>query len=56
MIVATAIDGVPLWIGGLGPLWAVVDADRLPALKDKPVKERFAQCPWGLYHIDVKPR
>ena len=22
--------------------------------KDKPVKERFGLCPWGLYHIEVK--
>jgi hypothetical protein len=55
MIVATQIDGHPLALGGLGPQWAVYDADRLPAFKDKPVKERFALCPWGLYHIDVKP-
>lgn len=54
MIVATALDGVPLGIGGLGPLWAVYDADRLPDFKDKPLKERFALCPWGLYAIDVK--
>lgn len=54
MIVATAIDGVPLGLGGLGPLWAVCDADRLPDFKDKPLKERFALCPWGLYAIDVK--
>ena len=55
MIVATALDGVPLGLGGLGPLWAVYDADRLPDFKDKPLKERFALCPWGLYAIDVKP-
>ena len=55
MIVATAIDGAPLGLGGLGPLWAVYDADRLPAFKDKPLKERFGLCPWGLYSIDVKP-
>ena len=54
MIVATALDGVPMSLGGLGPLWAVVDADRLPAFKDKPLKERFGLCPWGLYSIDVK--
>lgn len=54
MIVATALDGVPLSIGGLGPLWAVYDADRLPAFKDKPLKERFGLCPWGLYYIEVK--
>ncbi len=54
MIVATTLDGVPMSIGGLGPLWAVCDADRLPEFKDKPLKERFGLCPWGLYAIDVK--
>lgn len=54
MIVATTLDGVAMSLGGLGPLWAVYDADRLPAFKDKPLKERFALCPWGLYYIEVK--
>jgi len=55
MIVATHMDGRPLALGGLGPQWAVYDADRLPGFKDKPLKERFALCPWGVYHIEVKP-
>ena len=55
MMVATHLDGQALDLGGLGPQWAVYDADRLAAFKDKPLKERFALCPWGLYHIDVKP-
>lgn len=54
MIVATRLDGVPMSLGGLGPLWAVHEADRIPAFKDKPLKERFALCPWGLYFIEVK--
>lgn len=54
MIVATRIDGQPMALGGLGPQWAVYDADNVAPFKDKPVKERFALCPWGLYHIDVK--
>jgi hypothetical protein len=54
MILATTLDGVPMSIGGLGPLWAVYDADRLADFKDKPLKERFGLCPWGLYFIDVK--
>ena len=54
MIVATHMDGRPLALGGLGPQWAVYEADSLPAFKDKPLKERFGLCPWGLYHIDVK--
>ena len=53
MIVATEIDGAPLALGGLGPLWAVYEADTLAAFKDKPLKERFALCPWGLYSIEV---
>ena len=53
MIVATHADGLPLALGGLGPQWAVYDADSLAAFRDKPVKERFAFCPWGLYYIDV---
>lgn len=52
-IVATHLDGKPMALGGLGPLWAVLDADRHPELAGKPLAERFAQCPWGLYHIVV---
>jgi hypothetical protein len=55
MIVATHIDDQPMALGGLGPQWAVHDADNLAAFRDKPVKERFALCPWGLYYIDVMP-
>ena len=55
MIVATTLDGVPMALGGLGPLWVVYDADRLAAFKDKPLKERFGLCPWGLYASDVQP-
>lgn len=53
MIVALQIDGQALPLGGLGPQWAVYDADRLAAFKDKPLSERFQLCPWGLYHIHV---
>ena len=53
MIVATQIDGRPMAIGGFGPQWAVFDADSVAAFKDKPLNERFAMCPWGLYHIDI---
>lgn len=53
MIVATEIDGAPLALGGLGPQWALYEADTVAAFKDKPLKERFALCPWGLYSIDV---
>jgi hypothetical protein len=53
MIVATHLDGQPMPLGGLGPLWAVYDADRVPQAAARPLAERFAQCPWALYHIDV---
>jgi hypothetical protein len=53
-IVATHLDGKPMALGGLGPLWAVIDADRIAELAAKPVNERFGQCPWALYHIDVR--
>lgn len=33
MIVATHIDGQPMALGGLGPQWAVYDADVLPAFQ-----------------------
>lgn len=53
-IVATHLDGKPMALGGLGPLWALVDADRIAALAAQPVNQRFGECPWALYHIDVQ--
>jgi hypothetical protein len=53
MIVATEMDGDALVLGSLGPQWAIHDADSLAAFKDKPLKDRFALCPWGLYSIEV---
>jgi hypothetical protein len=41
-------------LGGLGPLWGIYDADRFPDMAAKPVDQRFALCPWALYHIDVQ--
>lgn len=52
-IVATHLDGKPMALGGLGPLWALPDADRVPALAAKPLAERFGDCPWALYHVEV---
>ena len=53
-IVATHLDGKPMALGGLGPLWAVFDADRVPEMAARPVVERFGSCPWALYHIEVQ--
>ncbi|WP_343730399.1 molybdopterin-dependent oxidoreductase [Duganella sp.] len=53
-IVATQLDGAPMALGGLGPLWAVYEADKVPEMAAKPVADRFGLCPWGLYHIEVQ--
>lgn len=52
-IVATHLDGTPMALGGLGPLWAIYDADKVPDMAGKPLPERFGACPWALYHIEV---
>jgi hypothetical protein len=52
-IVATHVDGKPMPLGGLGPLWAVYDADRVPEMAALPLAQRFTGCPWALYHINV---
>lgn len=53
-IVATHLDGKPMALGALGPLWAIYDADRFPDMAAKPLDQRFGNCPWALYHIDVQ--
>jgi hypothetical protein len=53
-IVATHLDGRPMALGGLGPLWAVYAPDAYPEMAGKSLPERYAQCPWGLYHIEVQ--
>lgn len=53
-IVATMLDGRPMALGGLGPLWAIYDADRVQEMAAKPLAQRFAACPWALYHIAVQ--
>jgi len=45
LIVATHLDGKPMPLGGLGPLWAVYDADRVPEMAKRPLNERFGACP-----------
>ncbi|MES2130055.1 MAG: molybdopterin-dependent oxidoreductase [Pseudomonadota bacterium] len=53
-IAALRMDGQAMGLGGLGPVWAVYDADRVPDMAAKPLAERFGNCPWALYHIDVQ--
>lgn len=52
-ILATHIDGKPMAIGGFGPVFAIYDADRIAEQAQKPLNQRFALCPWGLYCIEV---
>ena len=54
-IVATHLDGQPMALGGLGPLWAVYAPDAYPEMMAKSLPERYARCPWGLYHVEVQP-
>ncbi|MEO8922765.1 MAG: molybdopterin-dependent oxidoreductase [Caldimonas sp.] len=53
-IVATHLDGHPMALGGLGPLWALYEPDRFPDMAAKPLPDRFGSCPWATYHIEVK--
>lgn len=53
-IIATHLDGQPMPLGGFGPLWAVYEPDKFADMVAKPISDRFANCPWGLYHIDVQ--
>jgi hypothetical protein len=52
-ILATHVDGKPMPLGGLGPLWAVYDADQVPEMAALALPQRFAACPWALYHVEV---
>jgi len=53
-IVATHLDGRPMPLGGLGPLWALYEPDRYPDMMAKPLDQRFAGSPWALYYIAVE--
>lgn len=53
-IVATHLDGKPMPLGGLGPLWAVYEPDKFADMMAKPIDQRYASCPWGVYHVDVQ--
>ncbi|AQW30104.1 molybdopterin-dependent oxidoreductase [Ralstonia syzygii subsp. celebesensis] len=52
-IAATHLDGTPLAIGGLGPLFVMYDVDRLADARAQPATDRYQNCVWGLVHIEV---
>jgi hypothetical protein len=43
-IVATYLDGKPMSVDSLGPLWAIYDANHFPEIAARPLGERFALC------------
>jgi hypothetical protein len=53
-IVATHLDGQAMPLGGFGPLWCLYEPDKFADAVAKPLPDRFANCPWGLFHIDVQ--
>lgn len=53
-IVATHMDGAPMNLGGLGPLWALYEPDKFADMAAKTLSDRFANCPWALFSIEVK--
>lgn len=52
-IVATHLDGKVIPLGGLGPLWAVYDANRFPEVMRESMAERYKSTVWGLFYIEV---
>ena len=55
ILLATQLDGLPLSVGGVGPLWAVFAPQNIPELSQLPIKQRFPAAVWGLYYIQVSP-
>lgn len=53
-IVAASMDGEPMALGGVGPLWALYEPDSIPEMASKPLPDRYGSCPWGLYHIEIQ--
>ena len=53
MLLATQLDGLPLSVGGVGPLWAVFAPQHIPELSQLPIKQRFPAAVWGLYYIQI---
>jgi len=53
-IVATHLDGKPMALGGLGPLWTLFEADAFSDTAAQPLGQRFAGCPWATYHVEVR--
>ena len=53
MLLATQMDGTPLAIGGLGPLWNIYATQDIDELKQLPLKQSLTAAVWGLYYIQI---
>lgn len=53
MLLATQMDGAPLAIGGLGPLWNIYATQDIDELKQLPLKQSLTAAVWGLYYIQI---
>ncbi|MEX8191428.1 Twin-arginine translocation pathway signal [Comamonas guangdongensis] len=56
MLLATQLDGLPLAMGGLGPLWSIYAPQQITELSQLPLKERFHAAVWGLYYLEIGAR
>ena len=55
ILLATQLDGLPLSVGGVGPLWAVFAPQHIPELSQLPIQQRFPAAVGGLYYIQIRP-
>lgn len=53
MLIATQLDGVPLAVGGVGPLWAIFAPQHIEELRNLPLKQRYPAAVWGLYYLQL---
>lgn len=53
MLLASQLDGVPLAMGGVGPLWAMFAPEHIAELSGLPLKQRFSAAVWGLYYLQL---
>lgn len=53
IMLATQMDGQPLAMDGVGPLWTMFAPEQIAELTQLPIKERFQAAVWGLYFIQV---
>lgn len=53
IVLAAQMDGQPLAMGGVGPLWTMFAPEQIAELSQLPIKQRFQAAVWGLYFIQI---